>query len=124
MRLNGRTRSVADGKWRLGHIIWKPGREIPHGISARLMGKAVFNKVMEQFTTFELVAVARRWGHTENNSRWRNPRPALLGFHIELAAGSPLPAPTFIYQYQAEWLLRPKIDTWIDSPIECGLEPE
>lgn len=123
LRLEGETAAACDGTWRLPEdSIWKPGAVHPHGVETRLHGRAVFDRDQRRFTQFELVAVGRRWGFTENNGRWRAPEPGLLAFHLALAPDAPRVAPTFVQTYDVDWILRPSVETWRDSPAECGLE--
>lgn len=124
LRLEGSCEADADGVWRLGHILWKPSRELAHGIATGLIGRAEYDLRGGTFESFELVGLARRWGFTENNARWRSPEPGALAFHLELAAPDAGPAPTFIDRYGVDWVVPPRVGTWIDSPSECDVEGE
>jgi hypothetical protein len=123
LRLEGQSAAACDGTWKLGpDTIWEPTTVHPHGIETRMHGRAVFDREQRRFTQFELVAVGRRWGFTQNNGRWRAPEPGLLAFHLGLAPEAPRVAPTFVDVYDADWIERPEIGMWRDSPEECGLE--
>ena len=122
LELRGHTDAHADGPWLMGPGMWKPNREVPHGLECVLAGSATFDLAAGRFTAFELIGVARRWGHTINNGRWRDPAPGRLGFQLQLDATGLGLAPTFVSVYDADWIEPPAVATWIDSPEECGLE--
>ncbi|MEE8467489.1 MAG: hypothetical protein V3T22_03495 [Planctomycetota bacterium] len=124
LSLQGRTLAAAAGAWLLGENLWKPSRDIPHGIQCGLMGEARFDLAQGTFQTFELVAIGRRWGHTQMNGRGRDDAPGLIGFHLELAPSAPRIAPTFVVAYGVDWIVPPGLPTWVDSPAECGLEED
>ena len=120
--LRGHTKALADNTWRMGDNSWKPARPLAHGIECELSGVATWDKVEERFTRFELVAVGKRWGRTQNNGRGRDPSPGRVAFHFEIPAGKRRVAPTFVSAYAAPWIVQPAIAEWIHSPEECGLE--
>lgn len=124
LRLEGETLAVAGGPWLLGDNLWKPTQEHPHGIETRLRGRAVLDSDAGRFTSFELVAVGRRFGVTDNNARWREPEASRLAFALTLAPPEPRVAPTFVALYDADWIEPPAIGTWNESPEECGLEQD
>ncbi len=121
----GRTRAVADDTWRLDQdSIWKPSKVIAHGMECEFTGLAVYDIHKRKFNTFDLIAVGRRWGHTVNNGRWRDPAPGRVAFHFGLAPDMPRIAPTFLSEYGTDWVVAPEVMPWRDSPAECGLEDE
>lgn len=103
LEIRGETRAASD-EWLLGENLWKPGVVHPHGIETRLLGRATYDLGSEAFDAFELIALGRRWGVTQNNGRWREPEPGLIGFHLTLAPPEPTVAPTFIVLYDADWV--------------------
>jgi len=122
LRLEGETRALAEGTWTLGDNLWKPAGEHPHGLDTRIHGRATVDRTRGRITSFELVAVGRRFGRTDNNARWRDPAPSRLAFHLTLAPDAPRVAPTFVAVYDADWIVPPAVGTWNRSPEECGLE--
>lgn len=123
LALEGASEAVAEGPWLLGENLWTPRGEHPHGIDCVLRGRAVVDVASGRFTTFELVALARRFGLTENNARRRDPAPSRIAFHLTLAPDGPRVAPAFVALYDAPWIVPPEVGTWNRSPEECGLEP-
>ena len=104
----GESHSDAKGPWLMGENIFKPksGQETPHGLAARLEGEAVFDLKSERFLSFDLVALADRWGHTRFNGRWRNPEDGQVGFVFRIAPDQDerrIP-PAFVDVYDAPWL--------------------
>lgn len=70
------------------------------GYEPKLLGRAQYNLKDEQFVSFELVAVGKRWGLGNCNQR-HNPAPALMGIVFTLAGDTPaerLP-PAFVSRY-------------------------
>lgn len=124
IELEGRTRAVAEGPWLLGESLWTPKREHPRTIECALRGRATYDLESRSFEHFELVAVGRRQGRTTMNGRGReDPEQAsLVAFHLRLAPDPEATvAPTFIELYDADWVARPAVPTWRDSPAEVGL---
>jgi len=120
--LRGATRAATDGSWRLGDNLWRPAHGIAHGMECTLLGRATFDPVARRFETFELAAVGRRWGRTENNGRGADIAPSLVAFHLQLAPTELRLPPTFVAIYDADWIRPPAVPTWLDSPAECGLD--
>jgi len=120
--LEGASEALAEGPWLGGESLWKPSGEHAHGMETRLGGRAVLDLETRRFLQFELVAVGRRFGRTDNDGRWRDPAPGRVAFHFALAPPEPRVAPTFVAVYDAPWIEAPAVGTWIDSPAECGLE--
>ena len=110
LRLEGSTFNEAEGRWLLAESSdWRPRKEVAHGARAVLQGSARFDLAAGRFVDFELVGRALRWGHTENNGRWRDPEPGWFGMVFRLAADRPdkRVAPTFLEFYEADWIVRP-----------------
>ncbi len=124
LSLQGHTRAAAEGAWLLGENLWKPARDIPHGIQCDLIGEAHFDLAQGSFQAFELVAIGRRWGHTQMNGRGQDDAASLVGFHLELAPSAPRIAPAFVVAYDVDWIIPPGLPTWFESPTECGLEED
>ncbi len=117
--LRGRTAARSDGAWLMPFSEWKPQREFAHGIDCDVMGTATWSAAEQRFTAFQLVAVGRRWGRTENNARGRDVAAGLLSFHVR-STESRIP-PAFASVYDAPWLEHPDVANWLLSPAECGL---
>lgn len=123
LELEGHTLAEADGPWNLGENLWKPRKRFAHGIECRMLGTATYDVDARAYQAFELVAVARRWGRTQMNGRGRDASPGAVAFHLGLAGDdAPAVAPTFIAIYDAPWVVKPAVGTWLESPAECGLE--
>jgi hypothetical protein len=122
LALEGATVAVAEGPWLLGKNLWRPTTEHAHGIDCTLRGRALLDRASGRLSEFVLVGLARRFGRTENNARWREPAPSRIAFHLTLAAAAPRVAPTFVALYDADWIVLPEVGTWNRSPDECGLE--
>jgi hypothetical protein len=88
LRLEGETRAAAAGP---------PAQ--PHGLEARLLGKATYDAAKGRFTAFELVAVGTRSGGTRFNFRRGDLGAAPIGVVFTLAGDSPAErvAPAFHY---------------------------
>jgi hypothetical protein len=94
--LTGRTRTAevhdgvhVEGKWNARG----PGIPEPQtrGADARLEGRAVYDRKAERFVSFELLAVADRWGGNAYNGRLdqRDFGPAPMGVVLRLAGDGP-----------------------------------
>jgi hypothetical protein len=125
VEFHGETRAVADDTWRMSESsIWKPRKAIAHGMECEFSGLASYDWKKGEFQQIDLLAVGRRWGHTVNNGRWRDPAPGRVAFHFALAPDMPRIAPTFLSEYDVDWVVAPEVMPWRDSPAECGLEDE
>ena len=122
LSLAGRTSATAEGPWLLGHNLWKPRKELPHGLDCELAGTATYDLGAGAFERFELVALGSRWGRTQLNGRGRDASPGFVAFHLDLAPPGRRIAPTFVAVYDADWIAHPAVPTWLESPAECGLE--
>ena len=122
LRLEGATRAEAAPEWLLGENAWTPNRVDPHGIACELLGDALWNAGTRTFERFDLVAVGRRWGRTVMNGRGSDDEPGVVAFRF--APTRERIAPAFAAVYDAEWLPRPAVPTWRESPAECGLGDE
>lgn len=118
LQLRGITRADSDGRWLLPPGIFTPSREIPHGIETELLGTARWNTASLSFDDLQLVATGRRWGHTQNNSRRRDPEPARIGFLLRLESSGHKIAPTFVSVYDVDWIEPPAVAAWLRSPAE------
>lgn len=108
LALTGRTSAAATGPWQLGDNLWKPSRNLPHGMRTRMMGSARFDLDAGRFVHFDFVALGVRSGRTQMNGRGRAPDDeSLLAFHLALAPESMRLAPTFIAVYDADWVIPP-----------------
>ncbi len=109
LKISGSTHVVADGPWLLGDVHWKPRKHHAHGVRTRLLGRATYDLQRGAFTEFELVAVGRRWGVTQNNGRGKDVGPAPIGFVFSIAPRSDAHrvAPTFVDMYGVDWVIHP-----------------
>ncbi len=109
LRISGVTMAVAEGPWLMGDNDWKPPREFPRSMATQLLGYASYDLGLEAFTAFEMIAVGRRRGYTQNNDRIRGPQEGTIGFVFTLAEDTPAERvpPAFIDIYDAEWVARP-----------------
>lgn len=117
--LQGRTACVAAEEWLLGDNSWTPRRRFPHRIATELCGTATVDLAAGTILDIELVAIGVREGRTTFNGRGRDLGPSPIGFHL-----APAPdrlAPTFASLYGVDWIPRPDVPTWRDSPAEAGL---
>jgi len=120
----GETLARAKGPWLLGENLWKPGdgRQWPRGIETRMMGRMNVDVNTREVSDFELLVVGRCWGRTAMNGRGRaGAEPRLIAFHLQLDPSGRRMAPTFVTLYDADWVGRPAVPTWRESPEECGL---
>jgi len=108
LRITGSTRSVSDGAWTMGKTIWTPQKNPPHGVLTRVLGNAAYDSKRGAFVRFDLVAIGRRWGATENNGRRRDPKPGAIGFVLSLSPPTPAGrvAPAFVDLYNAAWIVK------------------
>ncbi|MEO0661018.1 MAG: hypothetical protein AAFZ87_05735, partial [Planctomycetota bacterium] len=109
LTFEGTTLAVEDGEWALGESIWKPRKLHPHAMETRLLGRATYDVAADRFTAFELVALGRRSGFTELNSRRFDPEPRGIGFAITLDHRPWAAAPAFIALYEGDWVQRPRL---------------
>lgn len=120
VELSGSTKARSADTWLLGDNNWTPRRRIPHGIECELLGSATLNLEEGSFEAIELMAVGTRWGRTTFNGRGKDLGPSPIGFHLTLTEDRL--APTFASLYGVDWIPRPEVPTWRDSPAESGLE--
>lgn len=109
LRITGNSYAVAKGPWLLGENDWTPTHELDHSISTTLIGNATYNINSRSFTDFELVALGKWIGKTQNNGRNWGPDSGRIGIFYELGENSPTDriAPAFIDLYNADWILQP-----------------
>lgn len=98
-----------EGKWNAKG----PGIPEPQarGIDARLEGQAVYDLKAERFVSFELLAVAERWGGNAYNGRLdaRDFGPAPIGFCLRLAGNSAAEGVAPMYSKSYGWKLQEKL---------------
>jgi hypothetical protein len=109
LQLRGRTMAREDGAWTLGDNLWTPRNLHDHAMQTVLLGDALWDVQDETFQAFEMVALGRRSGFTELNSRRFRPEPGGIGFLIRLDRRAWSPAPTFMALYEADWVRKPKL---------------
>ena len=109
IKLRGNANAVAKGKWLLGDKDWTPTYPLNHSMKTEILGKATFNLFLNKFTEFEMVAIGKRYGKTENNSRSSDPDSSYIGFLFTLTEGraSDKIAPGFVDIYNADWITKP-----------------
>ncbi|MEM6671833.1 MAG: hypothetical protein AAF726_03260 [Planctomycetota bacterium] len=120
VELTGATAAaVTDDEWLYGDDQWRPKRRFPHSIRTTVAGTATLDLVAGTFVDVDLVALGVRTGRTNFNGRGREGNTSLLGFHLSLAPDR-LP-PTFVSLYGVDWIPKPEVPTWRDSPEEAGV---
>ncbi|MBK8271110.1 MAG: hypothetical protein IPK83_23465 [Planctomycetes bacterium] len=110
MTISGATQAVSGSKWDMRNEVWKPEHDHPRGVVTRMYGSAAFDLESGTFTRFDLVALGRRYGFSENNGRKCQIEPSSIGYSLSFAPtgmAHRVP-PTFIDVYDAKWLVRPK----------------
>ncbi len=109
LKILGYSDARAEGEWLLGQNDWTPSYSLNHGMKIQLMGNAMFDLNQEKFTEFEMVAIGKRYGKTELNSREFSPDTSYVGFYFTLAGekdADKIP-PAFVDIYNAEWIAKP-----------------
>tara|TARA_B100001093_G_scaffold376511_1_gene361675 strand:- start:3398 stop:4276 length:879 start_codon:yes stop_codon:yes gene_type:complete len=108
IKITGSSNAVAKGPWLLGENIWTPKHELDHEITSTILGKATYDLIEKEFLIFELVALCKWRGMTENNGRKFGPDSGRIGILYNIANDSDINriAPTFIDQYNAAWVKR------------------
>jgi hypothetical protein len=109
IKITGHSKAVARGQWLLGQNDWTPNYDLNHDMQTNLLGKASYDLGLEKFTEFEMVAIGKRHGKTENNGRQNSPDSGYIGFLFTLAKGDPSDriAPAFVDVYNADWIIQP-----------------
>ena len=109
VKIKGDSKAVAKGPWLLGENDWTPTHDLDHGMQTNLLGNATYDLELEMFTEFEMVAIGKRRGKTQNNGRHSSPDTGHVGFFYSLAQDRPMDriAPAFIDIYNADWIIRP-----------------
>ena len=107
IEFRGHTLLVEDGNWILGDNLWKPKTVHPHALETTSLGSGSFDVQSGQFTEFQWLALGRRSGYTELNSRRSRPAPGAIGFSFSLDTRSWSPAPTFLALYESDWVQAP-----------------
>lgn len=81
--------------------------ESPHGVVTQLLGRATYDLQRRVFEEFEIVALGRRWGHTQFNVRRNDEESGPLGYVFRLTSEkTPHVAPAFLHAYEADWVRR------------------
>ncbi len=113
MRISGSARAIAKGDWLLGENDWTPKHPLDHGMTSEMLGTAVYDLSSDSFTEFEVVAIGKRYGRTENNSRRNAPDSSYVGFLFTLSGGGPSEriAPAFVDIYDADWIVSPSTES-------------
>ena len=109
IKIRGHSKSVAKGEWLLGKNDWTPTYPLDHSMKTEMLGKATFDLSLNRFMEFEMVAIGKRYGKTQNNSRNNSPDSSYIGFLFTLAEGrtSEKIAPAFVDIYNADWIVKP-----------------
>ena len=109
IKITGHSKAVSKGLWLLGENDWTPNYELNHGIETNLLGQATYNLGLEKFTEFEMVAIGKRNGKTENNGRKNSPDSSYIGFLFTMAKDKPSDriAPAFVDIYNTDWIIQP-----------------
>ena len=83
IEITGESNAVAKGPWLLGENIWTPPHDLDHEIKSKILGNATYDLQEKKFIHFELVALCKWRGKTQNNGRnlgagrrsvWSDPR--------------------------------------------------
>lgn len=109
LKIRGNAKAVAKGPWLLGENDWTPTYPLDHGMTTEILGKATFDLSLNKFTEFEMVAIGKRYGKTQNNGRSGGLHSSYIGFVFTLANGREWGeiAPAFIDIYNADWIVKP-----------------
>ena len=109
IKITGNSEAVARGKWLLGQNDWTPNYDLNHGMQTTLLGEATYDIGIEKFTEFEMVAIGKRNGKTENNGRKNSPDSSYIGFLFTMAKDKPSDriAPAFVDIYNTDWIIQP-----------------
>ena len=110
IEITGESNAVAKGPWLLGENIWTPPHDLDHEIKSKILGNATYDLQEKKFIHFELVALCKWRGKTQNNGRNLGPDSGHIGILYNIADNSSTNriAPTFIDQYNASWVEKPK----------------
>ena len=110
LKFTGDSYAVAKGPWQLGQNDWTPTHDLDHSIRTNLIGDATYNLKKDLFTNFNLVAIGKWIGKTQNNGRNWGPDSGRIGIYYQLSDNAPVNriAPAFVDLYNAEWIIKPK----------------
>ena len=110
LSIRGNSLAVAKGPWLLGENDWTPTHELDHSIETNILGNAIYNTKKEIFTEFELVALGRWIGKTQNNGRHFGPDSGHIGILYNLAEDMHeyRISPAFVDLYNADWISQPQ----------------
>lgn len=89
LRVSGASRTRARGVWRTAGFAGDP---VPQEcvVDVRLDGRAVFDRTLDRFVEFEMVALGERSGAWQFNERGEDPGPSGIGFWFTLGSGEPI----------------------------------
>ena len=109
IKISGHSKAVAKGEWLLGENDWTPKYLLNHSMKTELLGEANYDLELDRFTEFVMVAIGKRFGKTQNNSRSNSPDSSYIGFLFTLSAGRAVDriAPAFVDVYNADWIIKP-----------------
>ena len=109
IKIKGYSEAIAQGEWLLGQNDWTPTYPLDHSMKTEMLGKATFDLSLNRFMEFEMVAIGKRYGKTQNNSRRNSPDTSYIGYLFTLAEGraSDKIAPAFVDIYNADWIIKP-----------------
>ncbi len=109
IKITGHSKAVAKGEWLLGENDWTPSNLLDHGMKTEIRGKASYDLELKKFTEFEMVAIGKRCGKTEFNSRRFNTDSSYIGFLFTLSGDREADrvAPAFVDIYNADWIVKP-----------------
>ena len=113
LEIDGVTRVVSDGVWKLGDNLWKHFPNRPRGVETSLTGRAVYDHAQARFVQFRVVAIGHAWGGSGLNGR-RGGVPAqrqYLACLFKLAGSSSADRvpPAFIDIYGVDWVIPPAV---------------
>lgn len=108
LQISGTTTATAAGPWLTGKSDWTPTQEYPRAMATQMLGYAEYDLDRSVFTKFEMVAVGRWRGRTENNDRRDEPHSGVIGFAFTLATTIPAERvpPAFIDVYDVQWVVQ------------------
>ena len=113
LQIDGATRVVSDGVWKLGDNLWKHFPNRPRGVETSLAGRAVYDLAEERFVQFRVIAIGEAWGGSGLNGRRGGipEQPHYLAWLFKLAGSSPVDRvpPAFIDIYGVDWVIPPAV---------------
>ncbi len=109
LKIKGDSHAMAKGPWLLGENDWTPTHELDHSISTSIIGNATYNKYENSFSKFDIVALGKWKGRTQNNGRNGGPDSGHIGIYYHLVdnISTNKIAPPFVDLYNADWIMHP-----------------